>query len=210
MEKVHFEAPDSALIETEMKRFIKWFNTVQNIDPVIKAGISHLWFITIHPFEDGNGRISRALTELLLARSDGISQRYYSMSSQIRVDRKSYYDTLEKIQQSTLDITMWLEWFLNCLIKALNESDNVLKKVLYKHKFWNKYGVEIQNERQKIMLNNLLDNFNGKLTSSKWAKITKCSNDTALRDIQDLIKKGILKKDLAGGRSTNYELSILE
>lgn len=209
-EKVHFEAPSSEIVETEMISFVNWFNSEQNLDLVIKAGIAHLWFITIHPFEDGNGRISRALTDLLLARADGISQRYYSMSSQIRVDRKEYYNTLEKTQQGTLDITLWLEWFLNCLIKALNESDGVLKKVLYKHKFWNKNGVEIQNERQKIMLNKLLDNFVGKLTSSKWAKMTKCSNDTALRDIQDLIKKGILRKEQAGGRSTNYELVILE
>ncbi|MCK5814415.1 MAG: Fic family protein, partial [Flavobacteriaceae bacterium] len=209
-EKVHFEAPNSDLLDAEMKQFLQWFNAKQDIDPVIKAGISHLWFITVHPFEDGNGRISRALTDLLLARADGISQRYYSMSSQIRIDRKSYYDTLEKTQQGSLDITMWLEWFLNCLIKALNESDTVLKKVLYKHHFWNLYGVEIQNERQKIMLNKLLDEFKGKLTSSKWAKMTKCSNDTALRDIQDLIKKGILKKEQAGGRSTNYELTKLE
>ncbi|MBG7631397.1 MAG: Fic family protein [Bacteroidetes bacterium] len=209
-EKVHFEAPCSDLIDSEMKHFLQWFNSEQDIDPVLKAGIAHLWFITIHPFEDGNGRVSRALTDLLLARADGISQRYYSMSSQIRIDRKSYYDTLEKTQQSTLDITIWLEWFLDCLIKALNESDTVLKKVLYKHHFWNIHGVAIQNERQKIMLNKLLDNFNGKLTSSKWAKMTKCSNDTALRDIQDLIKKGILRKELAGGRSTNYELVTLE
>lgn len=209
-EKVHFEAPKSELIASEIENFIRWFNSEQNMDPVIKAGIAHLWFITIHPFEDGNGRISRALTDLLLARADGVSQRYYSMSSQIRIDRKLYYDTLEKSQQSTLDITIWLEWFLNCLIKALNESDGILMKVLNKHKFWNKYGVEIQNERQKLMLNKLLDNFNGKLTSSKWAKMTKCSNDTALRDIQDLIKKGVLKKEQAGGRSTNYELVILE
>lgn len=209
-EKVHFEALYSDLIDAEMKHFLQWFNEKKEIDPVLKAGIAHLWFITIHPFEDGNGRISRALTDLLLARADGISQRYYSMSSQIRIDRKSYYDTLEKTQQSTLDITTWLKWFLNCLIKALNESDEILKKVLYKHKFWNAYGIEIQNERQKLMLNKLLDKFDGKLTSSKWAKMTKCSNDTALRDIHDLIKKGVLRKGQAGGRSTNYELIELE
>jgi len=205
-EKVHFEAPKSEFIENEMEIFLDWFNSKQDTDPVLKAGIAHLWFITIHPFEDGNGRIARALTDLLLSRADGISQRYYSMSSQIRVERKEYYTILEKTQQGTLDITNWLNWFLSCLSNALKASDQILGKVLYKHTFWNKYATVIQNERQKLMLNKLLDGFKGKLTSSKWAKINKCSSDTALRDIQDLIKKGILKKELAGGRSTNYEL----
>lgn len=209
-EKVHFEAPNSALLEEEMELFLNWFKSKEKIEPVIKAGIAHLWFITIHPFEDGNGRISRAISDMLLARADGIAQRYYSMSSQIRLDRKAYYEILEKTQQGNLHVTDWLVWFLNCLLSALKSSETVLNKVLYKHKFWNKYALEIRQERQKIMLNKLLDGFTGKLTTSKWAKINKCSPDTALRDIQDLIKKGIIQKEKAGGRSTNYELIEIE
>jgi len=209
-EKVHFEAPNSELIEKEMNLFFNWLNSDEKIEPVIKAGIAHLWFITIHPFEDGNGRISRAITDMLLARADGIPQRYYSMSSQIRLERKEYYEILEKTQKGSLNVTEWLIWFLNCLLNALNSSERILNKVLFKHKFWNKYATEIQNERQKKMLNKLLDGFAGKLTTSKWAKINKCSQDTALRDIQSLIEKGIMQKDNAGGRSTNYELTKLE
>ena len=209
-EKVHFEAPNSELIENEIELFLNWFKSNTKIEPVIKAGIAHLWFITIHPFEDGNGRISRAITDMLLARADGIPQRYYSMSSQIRLERKAYYEILEKTQQGSLNVTGWLVWFLNCLLDALKSSETILNKVLYKHKFWNKYATEIQNERQKGMLNKLLDDITGKLTTSKWAKINKCSQDTALRDIQDLIDKGIMQKEKAGGRSTNYELIELE
>jgi len=209
-EKVHFEAPNADLIEKEIESFLNWFNSEEKTEPVIKAGIAHLWFITIHPFEDGNGRISRALTDMLLARADGITQRYYSMSSQIRLERKAYYDILEKTQQGSLDVTNWLIWFLNCLLNALKSSEIILSKVLYKHKFWNKYATDIQNKRQKKMLNKLLDGFIGKLTTSKWAKINKCSQDTALRDIQNLVEKGIMQKEKAGGRSTNYELIGLE
>ncbi len=209
-EKVHFEAPNSELIEKEMVLFLNWVNSNEKIEPVIKAGIAHLWFITIHPFEDGNGRISRAITDMLLARADGIPQRYYSMSSQIRLERKAYYEILEKTQQSSLNVTDWLLWFLNCLLNSIRSSETVLNKVLYKHKFWNRYATEIQNERQKRMLNKLLDGFTGKLTTSKWAKINKCSQDTALRDIQYLIEKGIMQKENAGGRSTNYELIEIE
>jgi len=209
-EKVHFEAPNSELIEKEIVLFLNWVNSNERIDPVIKAGIAHLWFITIHPFEDGNGRISRAITDMLLARADGIPQRYYSMSSQIRLERKAYYEILEKTQQSSLNITNWLVWFLNCLLNSIKSSETVLNKVLYKHKFWNTYATEIQNKRQKRMLNKLLDGFTGKLTTSKWAKINKCSQDTALRDIQYLIEKGIMQKENAGGRSTNYELTEIE
>ncbi|MCF6308467.1 MAG: Fic family protein [Flavobacteriaceae bacterium] len=209
-EKVHFEAPNSELIEKEMKLFLNWINSNEKIEPVIKAGIAHLWFITIHPFEDGNGRISRAITDMLLARADGTPQRYYSMSSQIRLERKAYYEILEKSQQSSLNVTTWLVWFLNCLLNSIKSSETVLNKVLYKHKFWNAYATEIQNERQKRMLNKLLDGFTGKLTTSKWAKINKCSQDTALRDIQCLIEKGIMQKENAGGRSTNYELTKIE
>lgn len=205
-EKVHFQAPAASRIETEMKKFLKWFNKTIEIDPVIKAGIVHLWFIIIHPFEDGNGRIARAITDMLLARSDGIPQRFYSMSAQIQEKRKEYYSIIKKTQKGNLDVTKWLDWFLNCLLNALNSSNQTLAKVIYKHMFWNKNATKIQNDRQKLLLNKLLDRFNGKLTSSKWAKIAKCSPDTALRDIQDLINKNILRKAEGGGRSTNYEL----
>ena len=203
-EKVHFQAPDASKLHHEMSAFIDWFNKEEKLDPVIKAGIAHLWFITIHPFDDGNGRIARALADMLLARSDGSPQRFYSMSAQIRFERKGYYDILERTQKGTLDITEWLKWFLNCLLNALNSTDIILAKILYKAEFWNKYASQALNERQKQLLNRLLDGFKGKLTSSKWAKIAKCSADTALRDIQDLIIKGILRKESAGGRSTHY------
>ena len=205
-ERTHFQAPEAIAIGKEMNSFIEWFNKEETSDPVIKAGIAHLWFITIHPFEDGNGRIARAITDLLLARADGISQRFYSMSAQIRVERKEYYNVLEISQKGTLDITKWLQWFLDCLLNALNASDNILQKVLKKHQFWLGNGTTVLNKRQTLMLNKLLNGFYGKLTTSKWAKITKCSTDTALRDIQDLVKKQILRKEDAGGRSTNYEL----
>lgn len=206
-EKVHFIAPDASKLDNEMAAFIDWFNKEEKLDPVIKAGVAHLWFVTIHPFDDGNGRVARALADMLLARSDGSSQRFYSMSAQIRLERKGYYDILEQTQKGTLDITDWLKWFLNCLLNALNSTDTILAKVLYKAQFWNNYATITLNERQKLLLNKLLDGFNGKLTSSKWAKIAKCSADTALRDIQDLINKGILRKEPSGGRSTNYELN---
>ncbi|MCH7613883.1 MAG: Fic family protein [Candidatus Marinimicrobia bacterium] len=205
-EKVHYQAPEALQVEQEISEFLKWFSEKENIDLVIKAGIAHLWFVTIHPFEDGNGRIARAIADMFLARADGIAQRFYSMSSQIHQERKEYYNILEKTQKGDLDITQWLKWFLNCLMNALTSSDKVLGKVLYKHKFWIKNALKIQNDRQKIMMNKLLDGFDGKLTSSKWAKITKCSPDTALRDIQDLINKHILSKTESGGRSTSYKL----
>lgn len=205
-EKVHFQAPDAAKVTEEMNLFLDWLNRNQELDSVLKAGIAHLWFVTIHPFEDGNGRIARALTDLLLTRSDGANQRFYSMSSQIRIERKAYYEILERSQKGSLNITDWLEWFLNCLYNALLASDETLQKVLYKHKFWNKNATVTLNQRQVKMLNKLLDGFTGKLTSSKWAKIAKCSSDTALRDIQDLIKKGILEKEPSAGRSTSYGL----
>ncbi len=205
-EKVHYQAPDSSLIKSEMVRFIDWFNNENNIDLVLKASIAHLWFVTIHPFDDGNGRITRTLTDMLLARSDGNSQRFYSMSAQIRKERKQYYEILESTQKGNLDITNWLLWFLNCLMNALLSTESILSKVLFKAEFWNKYSKIILNERQRLLLNKLIDGLDGKLTSSKWAKIAKCSSDTALRDIQDLIDKDILRKEDAGGRSTNYEL----
>ncbi|NVO10810.1 MAG: Fic family protein [Bacteroidales bacterium] len=205
-EKVHFQAPDSSLVENEMNLFLDWFNNHEKTDLVLKAAIAHLWFVTIHPFEDGNGRITRALTDMLLARSDKSNQRFYSMSAQIRLERKGYYEILEKTQKGNLDITEWIKWFLNCLINSLKSSDSVLVKVLFKADFWTKQSKIIINERQKKLLNKLLDGIDGKLTSSKWAKIAKCSKDTAIRDINDLIDKDILQKESAGGRSTNYEL----
>ncbi|MBS4000648.1 MAG: Fic family protein [Desulfobulbaceae bacterium] len=206
-EKIHFQAPDSHILENEMKRFINWFNTNTENDLVIKASIAHLWFVTVHPFEDGNGRIARALTDMLLAQSDKSTQRFYSMSAQIRVERKHYYNILEQTQKGNLDITNWIKWFLSCLLNALKSTDITLNRVLLKADFWNKHSKTLMNERQKKLLNKILDGFEGKLTSSKWAKIAKCSKDTAIRDINDLIKKEILAKEEAGGRSTNYELN---
>lgn len=205
-EKVHYEAPNPDLVKVEMNRFIDWFNKESTVDAVIKAAIAHFWFITIHPFDDGNGRIARAITDMLLAKSDNTSQRFYSMSNQILNERKQYYNILEKTQRGDGDITNWLEWFLFCLKRTLLNTENILKSVLVKAKFWEDHITTVFNDRQRLMLNKLLDGFDGKLTSSKWAKITKTSPDTALRDIQDLIAKGVLQKEAQGGRSTNYEL----
>jgi Fic family protein len=205
-EKVHFQAPDSALVELEMNRFLVWYNT-SKIDLVLKAAIAHLWFVTIHPFEDGNGRITRAISDMLLARSDKSSQRFYSLSAQIRLERKQYYALLEKTQTGDLDLTEWIAWFLNCLIHAVKASDLVLKRVLAKADFWQKNRETQLNDRQRKLVNLLLDEFEGKLSSSKWAKIAKCSKDSAVRDINDLIEKGILLKEAAGGRSTSYVLT---
>ena len=209
-EKVHFQAPAADLIDMEMNRFVKWFNEENKIDLVIKAAVAHLWFVTIHPFQDGNGRITRALTDMLLAQSDKSTQRFYSMSAQIRIERKEYYEILEKTQKGDLDISEWIKWFLCCLINALKATDSLLTRVLLKADFWNRNSKTIINERQKKVLNKLLDGFEGKLTSMKWAKITKCSKDTAIRDINDLINKDILQKESAGGRSTYYELKIIK
>jgi Fic family protein len=209
-EKVHYQAPPASDLKKEMKLFINWFNNYTNVDLIIKSALAHIWFLTVHPFEDGNGRIARALSEMLLTRSDGVSQRFYSMSDQIRLKRKEYYNILEKSQKGTLDVTEWLVWFLKCLENALHSSDEILLKILYKHKFWTEYATEVLNSRQILLINKLLDDFAGQLTSSKWAKIAKCSTDTALRDIQDLINKQILRKNLSGGRSTNYELTDLD
>jgi Fic family protein len=206
-EKIHFEARNSDLLEKEMKSFLNWFCHNNKIDLVLKASIAHLWFVTIHPFDDGNGRIARALTDMLLAQSDKSNQRFYSMSAQIRIERKQYYEILEKTQKGDLNITNWIKWFLQCLINALKSTDEVLVKVLFKGSFWQLHSKTLINERQKKLINKLLDGFDGKLTSSKWAKIAKCSKDTAIRDINDLIEKEILRKEEAGGRSTNYELN---
>lgn len=208
-ERVHFQAPDAIKVDQEMEVFLIWFNTEQpDLDPVLKAGIAHLWFITIHPFEDGNGRLARAITDMLLTRADGVSQRFYSMSAQIRKERKHYYDQLERTQRSGLDITPWLIWFLKCLKNALLSSEEILKKVFIRHDFWLRYRDVQFNDRQYKMLNKLLDDFQGKLTTKKWAKMTKSSHDTALRDIQALIEMEVLEKKESGGRSTNYGLRL--
>jgi len=208
-EKVHYEAPKFERVPQEMDIFLNWFENKNELDLVLKAAIAHLWFVTIHPFDDGNGRISRAITDMLLARSDKSVQRFYSMSAQVRVERKEYYNILEKTQKGNLDITEWILWFLNCLTNAINSTEEILSKVFYKAEFWKLHSTTMLNERQHKMINKLLDGFNGKLTSSKWGKINKCSQDTALRDIQDLIQKDILQKESSGGRSTNYELVIM-
>lgn len=206
-EKVHFEAPLSELLENEMNRLLEWFNKGDVIDPVIKAAVAHLWFVTIHPFDDGNGRIARAITDKQLSRADHNPQRFYSMSSQIRLERKSYYDVLEKTQKADLDITVWVEWFLNCLANALKNTEVTLAVVLKKAKFWEKHVATILNDRQRKKINMMLDGFDGKLTSTKWAVLNKCSQDTAGRDINDLIHKNILIKQTGGGRSTSYLLA---
>ncbi|HAG15378.1 MAG TPA: DUF4172 domain-containing protein [Bacteroidales bacterium] len=206
-EKVHYQAPSDELVKLEMDRFLNWFNEVPKVDAVVKAAIAHFWFIIIHPFDDGNGRIARALSDMLLARSEDSAQRFYSLSNQILIEKKVYYSVLQKVQSSEGDITEWLEWFLNCLYRALNSTKETLKRVLHKADFWDKHKETELNARQRGMLNKLLDGFDGKLKTSKWAKIAKCSPDTALRDIKDLIKKEILKQEESGGRSTNYELN---
>lgn len=207
-EKIHYQAPDSEDVPYQMKLFLKWANDEQKIDPVLKAAIAHLWFVTIHPFDDGNGRLSRTITDLFLTRADEMPHRFYSMSAEIRKQRKDYYEILEKTQKGGLDITAWLEWFLDCLEAALLHSEKSISLVLQKSAFWDKHRLVVMNERQIRMVNMLWDGFDGKLTSSKWGKITKCSPDTALRDIQDLINKGVLRKAEEGGRSTNYELAL--
>ncbi|WP_437400100.1 Fic family protein [Flagellimonas lutimaris] len=205
-EKVHFEAPAAERIDSEMDKLLDWIENEIEVDPVLKAAISHLWFVTIHPFEDGNGRITRAITEMILARSDNSVKRFYSMSAQIRVEREQYYEVLERTQKGDSNITEWILWFLECLQEAINSTYDLLQRVLQKAEFWKTHSSTIFNERQQKMINRLLDGFTGKLTTTKWGKICKCSQDTALRDIQDLIKKDILQKEPSGGRSTNYEL----
>lgn len=205
-EKVHYEAPSADDLEEEMTVFLDWFNSNRSLDAVLKSAVAHLWFVTIHPFGDGNGRIARAIADMQLAKADGDHQRFYSMSAQIRLERNTYYEILERTQKGTLDITEWLEWFLNCLERALNATDDLLKRVLNKTKFWDYHAQTSINERQRLLINQLFDAFTGKLTSSKWAKIAKCSPDTALRDINDLIQKDIFQKESAGGRSTSYVL----
>lgn len=206
-ERIHYQAPAAERLEKEMSSFLYWLNNEDAIDTVLKAGIAHLWFVIIHPFDDGNGRIARAIADLLLARSEQSSQRFYSMSAQIRKERNSYYGILQKTVTNNLDITDWLEWFLDCLGQAIKGAEYILNAVLKKARFWELHRGEQFNERQLIIINKLLDKFEGKLTSSKWAKITKCSQDTALRDIGDLLKRNILIKEPRGGRSTSYTLA---
>lgn len=205
-EIVHYEAPKTERLEDEMQEFIKWFNDNTTIDAILKAAIAHLWFVTIHPFEDGNGRIARAVTDMQLSKADGVNQRFYSMSSRINKEKKSYYLILERTQKGNLDITDWIQWFLECLKQAIISSKTIIDKVLIKHRFWQNNASKINNERQRKMISKLLEGFEGNLTSSKWSKIAKTSPDTALRDINDLIAKGILIKAESGGRSTNYIL----
>ena len=205
-EKVHYEAPEAERLDIEMTKFLEWFNKITTMDPVLKAAIAHLWFVTIHPFDDGNGRIARAIADMQLARADASRQRFYSMSAQIQRERNVYYDILEKTQKGNLDITKWLLWFIECLDRAISLSEENLSGVTQKAKFWESHQGVALNARQRKMLNKLMDGFEGKLTSSKWATIAKCSPDTALRDIQDLIEKGILEKEESGGRSTSYRV----
>lgn len=205
-EIIHFEAPDASRLETEMALFLEWFNNNQLLDPVLKSGIAHLWFVTIHPFDDGNGRIARAIADMQLARADNSVLRYYSMSSQIRKRRKEYYHILETTQKGDLDITAWLEWYLSCLKDALTATDETLIAVLKRMNFWEKHTTTFLNARQRAMVNRMQEAFFGSLSSSKWAKMAKCSQDTATRDITDLVEKGVLLKSPSGGRSTRYEL----
>lgn len=206
-EKVHYEAPPAECIPREMDRFLKWFEAPGAADPLLTAGLAHLWFVTIHPFDDGNGRIARAIADMALARSERTGQRFYSMSAQIRRERDNYYTVLERTQKGSLDVTAWQEWFLKCLGHAIEGADGTLSAVMDKANFWRRFATESFNERQIKVLNKLMDEFEGKLTTSKWARIAKCSQDTAHRDIVDLIERGALQKDPGGGRSTSYSLA---
>jgi Fic family protein len=205
-EKVHYEAPPAERVPAEMEKFLCWFAKPGAMDPLMISGLAHLWFVTIHPLEDGNGRIARAIADMALALLEKTGQRFYSMSAQIRRDRKDYYNTLERIQKGDLDITGWMEWFLNCLDRAIEGAQETLSAVLNKAHFWERFAKEPLNERQIKILNKMLDGFEGKLTSSKWARLAKCSQDTAYRDILNLIDRGALQKDPGGGRSTSYSL----
>lgn len=207
-EKLHFEAPSAERLEREMKAFLVWLGREDNTDPVIKAGIAHLWFVTIHPFEDGNGRIARAIGDMTLARADGTPDRFYSLSSQIQAERKQYYDQLEAQQRATPDITAWLSWFLDCLGRAISTAETTLGNVLFKAQLWDMINRKYINDRQRLIINRMLeDNFEGLMNTSKYAKLAKCSNDTALRDIQELKQLDIFIQNLGGGRSTSYRLT---
>jgi len=209
-EKVHYQAVSPELVKAEMDKFLYWLNNDNAYDPVLKAAIAHFWFIIIHPFDDGNGRIARAITDMLLARAENSGERFYSMSGQILIERKQYYEILQKVQHSAGDITEWLDWFLHCLKNAMLATETTTQKILKKAEFWKLHEHTVINERQRLMLNKLFDRFEGKLQTSKWAKITKASTDTALRDIKDLVAKGILQQTKEGGRNSNYELTYLK
>jgi len=206
-ERVHFEGPAAARVEKEMTTFLDWFNGNKDLDPVMKAGLAHLWFVSIHPFEDGNGRIARAIADMALARSEKSPQRFYSMSSQIRQERNAYYEILEKTQKGDMNVTPWMEWFLACLGCAIDGAQTMLNAVLVKAKFWDRAQAVAINDRQRLVLNKLLDGFDGKLTTTKYAKLTKSSPDTALRDITQLVEAGLLLRSSEGGRSTSYRLA---
>ncbi len=209
-EKVHFEAPPADRLAQEMVRFLEWFNHTRGLDPTIKAGLAHLWFVTLHPFEDGNGRIGRAVCDMTLARADGSPQRFYSLSAQIQRARKDYYDSLEFAQKGTQDVTEWLEWFLGCLLRAIQGAGEHTKQVMFKANFWSHWPGASMNVRQMKMLNKLLDGFEGNLTNKKWVAMNTCSPDTALRDIKELVERGVLVSAGAGGRSTHYVLSDVQ
>ncbi len=207
-EKVHYEAPPAVRVPEEMTKYLSWFEQSTDVDPLLKAGLAHLWFVTIHPFDDGNGRIARAIADMALARAENSQQRFYSMSAQIQNERKDYYRILERTQKSGLDITHWQQSFLGCLARSVEGAQETLGSVLQKSRFWERFAQEPLNERQIKVLNRLLDGFEGKLTTSKWAKLAKCSQDTAHRDILVLLEQGALQKDPGGGRSTSYSLIL--
>ncbi|MEQ1716606.1 MAG: Fic family protein [Hyphomicrobium sp.] len=206
-ERVQFEAPSADRLGHEMTQFLAWFNRATDLDPVLKSALAHFWFVTIHPFEDGNGRIARAIADMALARADGTANRFYSMSSQIEAERRAYYQQLESQQRDNLDVTAWLTWFLACLDRALVRAEDTLSAVSYKARLWEYVNRQPVNDRERLIINRLLDGFEGHLTTSKYAKIAKCSADTALRDIRELLERGILVQNPGGGRSTSYRLA---
>ncbi|MBV7484765.1 Fic family protein [Bordetella sp. BOR01] len=206
--RIHYEAPPATRLAADTCRFLDWINSPPHEPPLVRAGLGHLWFVTLHPFDDGNGRIARALGDLLLARADNASQRFYSLAAQIRREREAYYQILEQTQKGTLDVTAWLTWFLSALQRAIAQAQRTLDAVLGKTRFWQQVAGTPMNERQTRLVNRLLDGFEGKLTTTKWAAIAKCSADTALRDINELVARDVLRRSPAGGRSTSYELNI--
>ena len=206
-EKIHYEAPTADRLEDEMEAFLRWFNASSEIDPVLKAAIAHFWFVTIHPFEDGNGRIARAIADMALSQADKTKERFYSMSSGIEAERREYYIQLESAQRGNLDITEWLAWFLGCLDRTIDDANERLSSILHKARLWQQINLNPVNDRQRKVINRMLDDFKGHLTTSKYAKLAKCSNDTALRDIRELLERRIVAKNSGGGRSTSYRLS---
>jgi Fic family protein len=206
-ERVHFQAPDAGRVSDEMSQFLEWFESPKDLDPVLEAGVAHLWFVTIHPFDDGNGRIARAIADMALSQADGTRDRFYSMSSAIEAQRKEYYQQLEAAQRGSLDITAWLAWFFGCLDRTIDDAETSLASVLHKARLWQRINPQPVNERQRKVINRMLDDFQGHLTTSKYAKLAKCSNDTALRDIRELLERSIIVKNPGGGRSTSYRLA---